>query len=109
LAEFIVGSPLCKLAREHRFLRQLLWRSVSLYGLPTLPLIGIALAGAFMWTLGEYCLHRFPMRNKLAKYLKHYHLKRHYSGEGGRYGVSSPVWDWGFGTDPGRNRAHSCA
>ena len=81
----------------------LLWRSVSLYGLPTLPLIGITLAGAFIWTLSEYCLHHFPMRNKLAKYLKHYHLKHHYSGEGGRYGVSSPVWDWGFGTDPGRN------
>jgi len=137
----------------------LLWRSLSLYQLPGLPVLAIALAGAFIWTLTEYCLHRylfhyqarsetgkwlvfmfhgclifglaipqpwiqpfcagfivgyliydyihysthhFPMRNPLAKFIKHYHLKHHYTKDGGRFGVSSPVWDWVFGTDPGR-------
>ena len=42
------------------------------------------------------------MRSPLAKFLKHYHLKHHYSGEPGRFGVSSPLWDRVFGTDPGR-------
>ena len=164
----------------------LIWRSLETYQLPAAPVAAIALAGAFIWTLSEYCLHRFlfhfpaksklgkwlvflfhgnhhedpkdktrlvmppagaipimaalyllfglvipqpwiqpfcggfiigylvydyihysthhfPMRNRLAKYLKHYHLKHHDSGEGGRYGVSSPVWDWVFGTDPSRD------
>lgn len=164
----------------------LLWRGFAVYQLPGLPVLAIALAGGLVWTLSEYCLHRFlfhfkarskagkwlvflfhgnhhedpkdktrlvmppagaipimavlyllfglvipqpwiqpfcggfiigyliydyihysthhfPMKNPLAKFIKHYHLKHHYSGEGGRYGVSSPVWDWVFRTDPGRN------
>ena len=40
------------------------------------------------------------MRNPVAKYLKHYHLKHHFSGDGGRYGVSSPLWDLVFRTKP---------
>ena len=51
----------------------LLWRSVSLYQLPGLPLLAIALAGGFVWTLSEYCLHRFlfhfPARSKAGKWL----------------------------------------
>ena len=51
----------------------LFWRSATLYELPTLPLIGIALAGAFVWTFSEYCLHRFlfhfPAKSKLGKWL----------------------------------------
>ena len=42
------------------------------------------------------------MSNTVANYLKHYHLKHHFAGEGGRYGVSSPLWDRVFGSDPGR-------
>jgi sterol desaturase/sphingolipid hydroxylase (fatty acid hydroxylase superfamily) len=163
----------------------LLWRSFSLYELSALPVLLIALAGVFIWTLSEYCLHRFlfhfpasnkasrwlvflfhgnhhedpkdktrlvmpptgaipimavlyllfglfipqpwiqpfcagfivgyliydyihysthhfPMRNPVARFLKHYHLKHHHSGEGGRYGVSSPLWDWVFRSDPGK-------
>ncbi|MEP5764795.1 MAG: sterol desaturase family protein [Halieaceae bacterium] len=159
----------------------LIWRSVSLHQLAAAPLLAIAVAGIFTWTLAEYCLHRFlfhypaksklgkwlvflfhgnhhhdpkdktrlvmppagaipimaalyllfglvipqpwiepfcaffiigylvydyihyathhfPMRNRAAKFLKHYHLKHHFSGEGGRYGVSSPMWDRVFGT-----------
>ena len=59
--------------------------------------------GYLVYDYIHYSTHHFPMRNKLAKYLKHYHLKHHYSGEGGRYGVSSPLWDWVFGSDPGRS------
>lgn len=163
----------------------LLWRAVDHYALGAGAVMATALAGVFIWTLSEYCLHRFlfhyqargklgqwlvflfhgnhhadprdktrlvmppagaipimavlyllfglvipqpwiqpfcagfiigyliydyihysthhfPMRNPVAKFLKHYHLKHHYSGETGRYGVSSPLWDRVFGTDPAR-------
>ena len=66
------------------------------------PFCGGFIVGYLIYDYIHYSTHHFPMRNRLAKYLKHYHLKHHYSGEGGRYGVSSPVWDWVFGTDPGR-------
>ena len=159
----------------------LLWRSVAVHQLPLVPVIGIGVTALFVWTLTEYCLHRFlfhyparsrlgkrfvylfhgnhhddprdktrlvmppagaipimalllvlfgpvipapwiepfgaffivgyliydyihyathhfRMRNPLAKFLKRHHMKHHYSGEPGRYGVSSPLWDIVFGT-----------
>ena len=51
----------------------LLWRGAVLYQLPGLPLLAIALAGVFVWTLSEYCLHRFlfhfAARSKAGKWL----------------------------------------
>lgn len=159
----------------------LLWRSVAVHELDTLPVLGVGLLGIFTWTLTEYVLHRFVfhyrarsrlgkriiylfhgnhhddprdktrlvmppagaipimaalfflfglvipapwlepfgaffiagylvydyihyathhfrMMNPVAKYLKRHHLKHHYSGEVGRYGVSSPLWDIVFRT-----------
>ena len=50
-----------------------IWRSFSTYALPVWPVVGIALAGAFTWTISEYCLHRFlfhfPARSRLGKWL----------------------------------------
>ncbi len=67
------------------------------------PFSGGFIIGYLIYDYIHYATHHFPMRNPLAKFLKHYHLKHHYAGEGGRFGVSSPVWDWVFGTDPGRH------
>ena len=61
------------------------------------------IVGYLIYDYIHYSTHHFPMRNPLAKYLKHYHLKHHYAKEGGRFGVSSPLWDWVFKTDPDRN------
>ena len=41
----------------------------------------------------------------LTPHLKGFHytnatVKHHFSGESGRYGVSSPLWDWVFRTRP---------
>ncbi len=51
----------------------LIWRSFYQYHLPTLPVVAILIAGAFVWTLSEYCLHRFlfhyPAKSKLGKWL----------------------------------------
>jgi sterol desaturase/sphingolipid hydroxylase (fatty acid hydroxylase superfamily) len=67
------------------------------------PFFGGFIIGYLIYDYIHYATHHFPMRNPLAKYLKHYHLKHHYAGEGGRFGVSSPVWDWVFRTDPARD------
>ena len=62
------------------------------------PFCAFFIMGYLVYDYIHYATHHFPMRNKVAKYLKHYHLKHHFSGEEGRYGVSSPAWDLVFGT-----------
>ena len=57
------------------------------------PFCAFFIVGYLIYDYIHYATHHFPMRNRAAKYLKHYHLKHHYSGETGRYGVSSPFWD----------------
>lgn len=62
------------------------------------PFCAFFIVGYLIYDYIHYATHHFPMKNPLAKYLKHYHLKHHFSGEAGRYGVSSPLWDHVFGT-----------
>ena len=40
------------------------------------------------------------MRHPALKFLKHYHMRHHFSDDAGRYGVSSPLWDLIFRTYP---------
>lgn len=61
-----------------------------------LPFCGFFIIGYLIYDYIHYATHHFPMRNPVAKSLKHYHLKHHFSGESGRYGVSSPLWDLVF-------------
>ena len=58
--------------------------------------------GYLIYDYIHYATHHFPMKGPVAKFLKHYHLKHHFSGETGRYGVSSPFWDIVFRTHPDR-------
>jgi sterol desaturase/sphingolipid hydroxylase (fatty acid hydroxylase superfamily) len=67
------------------------------------PFCGGFIIGYLIYDYIHYSTHHFPMKNPLARFLKHYHLKHHYSGERGRFGVSSPLWDWVFRTDPDRS------
>ena len=40
----------------------LLWRSVGIHGLPVAQVLGVGVVGVLVWTLAEYCLHRFVFR-----------------------------------------------
>jgi len=62
------------------------------------PFCAFFICGYLVYDYIHYATHHFPMKNRVAKHLKHYHLKHHFSGEEGRYGVSSPLWDKAFGT-----------
>lgn len=64
------------------------------------PFFGSFIVAYLIYDYIHYSVHHFPMQNPVAKYLKHYHLKHHYSGETGRYGVSSPLWDYILRTNP---------
>ena len=62
------------------------------------PLTAGFMVGYLVYDLTHYATHHFPMRSGYAKYLKRYHMAHHYKDPNTRFGVSSPVWDWVFGT-----------
>lgn len=54
----------------------------------------------------HYATHHFRMTSPIGRWLKRYHMVHHHTGENARWGVSSPLWDWVFGT-MGETRASS--
>jgi sterol desaturase/sphingolipid hydroxylase (fatty acid hydroxylase superfamily) len=46
----------------------------------------------------HYAVHHFRMSSRLGRWLKRYHMVHHHAGVAARWGVSSPLWDWVFGT-----------
>ncbi len=59
-------------------------------------------AGFLLGYLGYDLLHAFthvaPMRSRLGRFLKRYHMQHHYLVEYQSFGVSSPLWDYIFNT-----------
>jgi sterol desaturase/sphingolipid hydroxylase (fatty acid hydroxylase superfamily) len=56
--------------------------------------------GYLTYDLTHYATHHFPMRDGYLKYIKRYHMQHHYKTPNQRFGVTSPAWDWVFGTLP---------
>jgi sterol desaturase/sphingolipid hydroxylase (fatty acid hydroxylase superfamily) len=46
----------------------------------------------------HYALHHYRMSSRVGKWLKRHHMIHHHTGANARWGVSSPLWDWVFGT-----------
>lgn len=80
----------------------LLYRGIagSLLGLEAwvFPLYGATMLGYLVYDLTHYATHHLPMRGKALKFLKRYHMLHHYRSPDARFGVSSPLWDYAFGT-----------
>ncbi len=46
----------------------------------------------------HFAIHHFAMKRGVWSWLKQYHLHHHYKDDHAGYGVSSPLWDYVFGT-----------
>ena len=77
----------------------------GLFGAPhwVTPMISGFTIGYLIYDLTHYATHHFPMRSGWLKYIKRYHMVHHFRTPDARYGVSSPLWDYVFGTKPGSN------
>lgn len=64
------------------------------------PFVAFFVIGYLAYDYIHYATHHFPMRSAAARQLKQYHMQHHFSGESGRFGVSSPLWDIIFRTKP---------
>jgi sterol desaturase/sphingolipid hydroxylase (fatty acid hydroxylase superfamily) len=64
------------------------------------PLMFGSLVGYLFYDLGHYATHHLPMRAGYGKLIKRNHMMHHYRTPNMRFGVSSPIWDYVFGTRP---------
>lgn len=93
----VVSIPLALIV--YGLLILLVGEILGLYGWVDILMVGL-LAGYLIYDLTHYATHHFPMRRGVLKFLKRYHMQHHYKTPNQRFGVSSPLWDWVFGTMP---------
>lgn len=63
------------------------------------------LLGYLHYDLTHWACHQAPMAGPLGRRLKRHHLRHHYAGADGNYGVGSPLWDVVFGSRLGKRQA----
>ncbi len=54
--------------------------------------------GYIFYEWAHFSAHRYHPKNKIAAYLKQYHLAHHFKYPSSTFGVTNPFWDWIFGT-----------
>lgn len=63
-----------------------------------LPFFSGFISGYLVYDYIHFATHHFRLRSTWAKTLKENHMKHHYLKKGGKWGVSTPLWDHVFGT-----------
>jgi sterol desaturase/sphingolipid hydroxylase (fatty acid hydroxylase superfamily) len=48
----------------------------------------------------HYAVHHFKQTSRIGKFLKRHHMLHHHADHDGGFGVSTPLWDYVFGTMP---------
>ena len=80
---------------------------LALFGrLAPAAFVGLLVGYLFYDTL-HYATHHFPMQSGVFLWLKKYHLRHHYQDDDAGYGVTSPLWDYVFGTRAARRKTAS--
>lgn len=76
-----------------------------------LAAFGGTLLGYIAYDEIHYLLHHARPRTAVGKWLRRYHFLHHHVHEPSRFGVSSPLWDWVFGTlgTEGQRKTRSAA
>ena len=64
----------------------------------TPPFFAGFILGYLCYDMIHYATHHAPMKRGIGLFLKHHHMKHHYQTDDRGYGVSSPLWDYVFGT-----------
>ena len=74
---------------------------VLVFGTPAaFPLFGGFIAGYLGYDYTHYYVHHFVPRSELGKRLREQHMRHHFQDHRYGYGVSSPIWDYAFRTEP---------
>ena len=62
------------------------------------PYFAFLVVGYLGYDYVHYSVHHFKPRTRFGKALKQNHMHHHYIDHNARWGVSSPIWDYVFGT-----------
>jgi sterol desaturase/sphingolipid hydroxylase (fatty acid hydroxylase superfamily) len=62
------------------------------------PFIAGFLLGYIFYDEIHFATHHAPLKGKVGLWLKHHHVRHHYKDPEKGFGVSSPLWDYVFGT-----------
>jgi hypothetical protein len=78
------------------------WLLDDVFGVPgwLAPMFGAFLAGYLAYDLLHYAAHHLPMNSAWGRRLKRHHLLHHHVTPDERFGVSSPLWDVVWRTQP---------
>jgi sterol desaturase/sphingolipid hydroxylase (fatty acid hydroxylase superfamily) len=61
--------------------------------------------GYLTYDYTHFAIHHFKPQTRLGRMNKQHHMLHHFAGEASRWGVSSPLWDYVFGTHTETKRA----
>lgn len=67
-----------------------------------IPAFSGFISGYMFYDLGHYAFHHFKTKSRYIAYVRKHHMRHHGSDSHLRFGVSSPLWDYVFGTMPGK-------
>ena len=59
---------------------------------------GFFVVGYLCYDYAHFYMHRFSPQSNIGKSLKNHHMQHHYVNPNSRWGVSTPLWDFVFGT-----------
>jgi sterol desaturase/sphingolipid hydroxylase (fatty acid hydroxylase superfamily) len=62
------------------------------------PIFAGGLLGYLTYDLSHYVIHRGALRSRAVNALRRRHMQHHYATPDGWFGVSTPLWDYVFGT-----------
>jgi sterol desaturase/sphingolipid hydroxylase (fatty acid hydroxylase superfamily) len=62
------------------------------------PFFAFFVVGYLCYDYIHFAVHHFTPKTRIGRFLKHSHMMHHYVSENLRFGVSSPFWDYIFGT-----------
>ncbi len=63
-----------------------------------LPFFAGFILGYILYDEIHYATHHAPMKGSVALWVKHHHVRHHFLDPDRGFGVSSPLWDYVFGT-----------
>jgi 4-hydroxysphinganine ceramide fatty acyl 2-hydroxylase len=73
------------------------------------PFFAGFMIGYLTYDLSHYAFHHFGLHGRVSLYLKQQHMRHHYMDPDGNYGVSTPIWDFVFGTYMKKSQQESVA